>query len=137
MSVTAEALITAPEVSPSLRTWERALIWVIFALGVFGLFGFPYAAGTTWQAVLELTRTGALPIIGFVPPIVFFIGTTLLFFRRKAATFWIGLHIPLAVAYLSSRYGIGSISTFWWFGYLCEALMVGFCIRLWARGALK
>lgn len=137
MNSTDAALSAIPLSSPQLHTWEHSVIWFVLAAGAFGLFGFPYAAGSTWVAVWELTRTGALPIIGFGPPIIFFIGSVLLFLRRKSSTVWFGVHIPLAIAYLSSRYGIGSISPFWWFGYVCEVLLVCFCLRLWSRGAIK
>lgn len=126
-----------PPRAAHLHTWERAVIWLVLALATFGLFGFPYAAGTTWALVLELTRVGALPATGFIPPIVLFVGAVLLTLRRRVATWWIAVHIPLAIGYLAVRYGLGSISPLWWLGYACEAAIVVFCWRLAKRGALR
>src|SRR4029079_5206457 len=102
----------SPAVQPAspLRTWERILTWIIFAFGAFGLFGLPYAAGTTWSVLWDLTRSGAVPVAGYVIPFVFFVGALLLLLRRKAATFWLAAHIPMAIAYLSWQYSLGWIS---------------------------
>ena len=137
MSSTTSVVEASPPNFFPLQVWEHVVVWIVFALGCVGLFCAPYAAGTNWGVVWELVRAGAIPLVGFAPPIVFFVGSVLLVLHRKAATVWIAIHIPLAITYLASRYGVAAISPFWWFGYVCEALIVCFCVRLGIRGALK
>ena len=121
----------------SLRPWEVVVSWLVLAVALVGSFGIAYAAGTDWSVVWDLVRRGLLPVWAFVLPVIFLAGAVFLILRKKWSIPLFAAHLPLAVVYLASRQGIGSISVVWWLAYICEALMICFCLRLWARGALR
>ena len=129
--------VAARPSSSRLRAWEYAVIVFVFILSVFGVAGFPYAGGTTWSEVWEFTLAGMFPIIGFGLPVIYFVGSLLLVFRRKSSMMWLGMHIPLSIAFTLSYIGVGAINALLLLGYCYEILVVCFCLRLWSRGALK
>ena len=129
--------VAAPFSVSVLSMWEHAVIILVFLLAVFGLAGFPYAGGTTWSEVWEFTLAGVFPIAGFGLPVIYFVGSLLLLFRRKSSMIWLGVHIPLSIAFFLSYIGIDSINALFLLGCCYEILVVCFCLRLWSRGALK